>query len=173
MRFLLILIPLLMAAPPASAVDPREMLADPLLETRAREISKGLRCVVCQNQSIDDSDATLARDLRVLVRERLRRIHGGGSVLRQFMEEHGPVRLTEGLAPGGRHGHVRAFGGAFRRSQGIGALQLRLGRSKGVGHEKEGSAHRSPDFDPVTLRNKFQVCEGSVVVSRRDRAAGK
>ncbi len=56
---------------PAGAVDPREKLADPALEARARDISKGLRCVVCQNQSIDDSDATLARDLRLLVRDRL------------------------------------------------------------------------------------------------------
>ncbi len=47
------------------------MLADPVLEARAREISAGLRCLVCQNQSIDDSDADLARDLRLLVRERL------------------------------------------------------------------------------------------------------
>ncbi len=58
-------------AGPAGAVNPGEMLKDPLLELRARDISKELRCVVCQNQSIDDSDATLARDLRVLVRERL------------------------------------------------------------------------------------------------------
>jgi cytochrome c-type biogenesis protein CcmH/NrfF len=55
----------------ASAVQPDEVLADPALETRAREISAELRCLVCQNQSIDDSDADLARDLRVLVRERL------------------------------------------------------------------------------------------------------
>ena len=53
------------------AVDPQEMLRDPDLEQRARNISKDIRCVVCQNQSIDDSDATLARDLRVLVRQRL------------------------------------------------------------------------------------------------------
>lgn len=53
------------------AVDPDEKLADPKLEERAREISKELRCLVCQNQSIDDSDAELAKDLRVLVRERL------------------------------------------------------------------------------------------------------
>lgn len=53
------------------AVDPREMLADPALEARAREIGRELRCLVCQNQSIDDSDADLARDLRMLVRERL------------------------------------------------------------------------------------------------------
>ncbi|MBT7941838.1 MAG: cytochrome c-type biogenesis protein CcmH, partial [Alphaproteobacteria bacterium] len=56
---------------PAHAVNPDEILSDPVLETRAREISKGLRCLVCQNQSIDDSDAGLAQDLRILVRERL------------------------------------------------------------------------------------------------------
>jgi cytochrome c-type biogenesis protein CcmH len=55
----------------AFAVQPDEVLKDPVLERRAREISSGLRCLVCQNQSIDDSDADLARDLRVLVRERL------------------------------------------------------------------------------------------------------
>ena len=56
---------------PAVAVDPSEMLNDPTLESRARGISKDLRCVVCQNQSIDDSDARLARDLRLLVRDRI------------------------------------------------------------------------------------------------------
>jgi cytochrome c-type biogenesis protein CcmH len=57
---------------PAYAVNPDEMLKDPALETRAREISSHLRCLVCQNQSIDDSNAELARDLRLLVRERLK-----------------------------------------------------------------------------------------------------
>lgn len=57
--------------PTARAVTPDEMLKDPALESRAREISQKLRCVVCQNQSIDDSSAPLAKDLRVLVRERL------------------------------------------------------------------------------------------------------
>ncbi len=56
---------------PAFAVSPDEVLADPVLESRARDLSAGLRCLVCQNQSIDDSDADLAKDLRVLVRERL------------------------------------------------------------------------------------------------------
>jgi cytochrome c-type biogenesis protein CcmH len=55
----------------AAAVQPGERLADPMLESRARAISAGLRCLVCQNQSIDDSDAPLARDLRLLVRDRL------------------------------------------------------------------------------------------------------
>lgn len=61
----------LAAATPALAVQPDEILKDQALEHRAREISGGLRCLVCQNQSIDDSDAPLAKDLRVLVRERL------------------------------------------------------------------------------------------------------
>ncbi|MFO1102708.1 MAG: cytochrome c-type biogenesis protein [Methylocystis sp.] len=64
--FALLLLPLT-----AHAVTPGEMLADPALEARAREITKELRCLVCQNQSIDDSDASLAQDLRVLVREKL------------------------------------------------------------------------------------------------------
>jgi cytochrome c-type biogenesis protein CcmH len=56
---------------PTLAVQPGEQLADPVLEARARTLSAELRCMVCQNQSIDDSDAALAHDLRVLVRERL------------------------------------------------------------------------------------------------------
>ena len=55
----------------ALALNPSEILSDPVLEARAREISAGLRCLVCQNQSIEDSDADLAHDLRVIVRERL------------------------------------------------------------------------------------------------------
>ncbi|WP_332681423.1 cytochrome c-type biogenesis protein [Bosea sp. (in: a-proteobacteria)] len=58
-------------AGPAIAVQPDEVLPDAALEQRARQLSGGLRCLVCQNQSIDDSDAPLARDLRILVRERL------------------------------------------------------------------------------------------------------
>lgn len=58
-------------ATPAYAVQPDEVLGDPVLESRARELSKGLRCVVCQNESIDESNADLARELRLVVRERL------------------------------------------------------------------------------------------------------
>lgn len=68
---LLTLAALLLPSIPALAVQPDEILADPALERRARVISAELRCLVCQNQSIDDSNAPLARDLRVLVRERL------------------------------------------------------------------------------------------------------
>lgn len=56
---------------PIWAVQPDEILADPVLELRARELSKGLRCLVCRNESIDESNADLARDLRLLVRERM------------------------------------------------------------------------------------------------------
>ena len=61
----------LLSAGPVAAVLPEEQLSDPVLEARARDISRELRCVVCQNQSIDDSDAPLAADLRAIVRERL------------------------------------------------------------------------------------------------------
>jgi cytochrome c-type biogenesis protein CcmH len=60
-----------MTALPAHAVQPNEMMSDPKLEARARSLSAQLRCMVCQNQSIDDSDAPLAHDIRVLIRERL------------------------------------------------------------------------------------------------------
>lgn len=68
MRILLIL---LLLTAPAFAVQPDERLADPALETRARALSRELRCVVCQNESIDESSATIARDLRLLLRQRL------------------------------------------------------------------------------------------------------
>ncbi|SDP21607.1 cytochrome c-type biogenesis protein [Afipia sp. GAS231] len=61
----------LMASPAAFAVQPDEIMGDPAKEARARDLSRELRCMVCQNQSIDDSEAPLARDLRLLVRERI------------------------------------------------------------------------------------------------------
>ncbi len=71
LRFLLVVLALL-SATPLHAVQVDEILPDPVLEARARDISSELRCMVCQNQSIDDSEAPLARDLRLLVRERLK-----------------------------------------------------------------------------------------------------
>ncbi|HMN51923.1 MAG TPA: cytochrome c-type biogenesis protein CcmH [Xanthobacteraceae bacterium] len=71
-RFVFIIVALFVFASPAFAVLPDEVLSDPALEARARALSQTLRCMVCQNQSIDDSDAPLARDLRILVRERLK-----------------------------------------------------------------------------------------------------
>ena len=71
MRALFLACMFALVALPVLAVDPDEVLDDPALEARARAISANLRCLVCQNQSIDDSDAELAKDLRVIVRERL------------------------------------------------------------------------------------------------------
>ena len=64
-------LPTLLVAPPALAVNPDETLSDPALEARARDLSAEIRCLVCQNQSIDESDAELAREMRLLIRERL------------------------------------------------------------------------------------------------------
>jgi cytochrome c-type biogenesis protein CcmH len=70
-RIILTVAALAVLAGPAAAVDPDEQLKDPKLEARAHALSKTLRCVVCQNQTIDDSDAALAHDLRVILRERI------------------------------------------------------------------------------------------------------
>ena len=69
--FLLAILALLLAAPAAQAIAPSEMLRDPVLEARARDLGKELRCPKCQNQSLDDSEAGIAVDLRRIVRERL------------------------------------------------------------------------------------------------------
>ena len=80
---------------PGLAVNPDEVLADPALESRAREISKGLRCLVCQNQSIDDSDADLAKDLRLLVRERLTAGDSNESVIQFVVSRYGDFVLLK------------------------------------------------------------------------------
>ncbi|MEO8685236.1 MAG: cytochrome c-type biogenesis protein [Devosia sp.] len=83
----------LVIAPAAWAVNPDEMLADPVLEQRARDISGELRCLVCQNQSIDDSDADLARDLRILVRERLTAGDSDEQVRQYLVDRYGEFVL--------------------------------------------------------------------------------
>lgn len=94
-RLLLTMALVLGVAAPAIAVDPREMLADPALEHRAREIGKELRCLVCQNQSIDDSDADLARDLRIIVRERLKVGESDSQVLAFVTARYGDYVLLK------------------------------------------------------------------------------
>lgn len=79
----------------AVAVQPDEVLGDPALEARARELSAGLRCLVCQNQSIDDSDAPLARDLRVLVRERLKAGASDDEIKDYVVERYGEYVLLK------------------------------------------------------------------------------
>jgi len=79
----------------ALAVQPDEKLADPALEARAREISKGLRCLVCQNETIDDSNADLARDLRLLVRERLTAGDNDEQVVQYVVDRYGEFVLLQ------------------------------------------------------------------------------
>jgi cytochrome c-type biogenesis protein CcmH len=95
MRSLCLIIALLtfVAAPCAMAVEPDEVLSDTTLEARARALSKELRCMVCQNQSIDDSEAPLARDLRILVRERLQAGDSDGQVIDFLVARYGEFVL--------------------------------------------------------------------------------
>ncbi|MEQ1670048.1 MAG: cytochrome c-type biogenesis protein [Hyphomicrobium sp.] len=84
-----------LAAPAAFAVTPDEMLKDPAMEARAREISQVLRCVVCQNQSIDDSNAPLAQDLRILVRDRLKAGDSNAAAIDFIVERYGNFVLLK------------------------------------------------------------------------------
>ena len=79
----------------ARAVQPDEVLQDPVLEARARAISEGLRCLVCQNQSIDDSEAPLAKDLRLLVRERLKQGDSDQQVVDFIVARYGEFVLLK------------------------------------------------------------------------------
>lgn len=79
----------------ALAVNPDEVLADPRLEARARELSAGLRCMVCQNQSIDGSDADLARDLRLLVRQRIMAGDSDEQVIDYIVSRYGEFVLLK------------------------------------------------------------------------------
>ena len=85
----------LLSTLPANAVNPNEILSEPALEARARDISKGLRCLVCQNQSIDDSDASLAKDLRVLVRERITAGDSNDQVVTYVVSRYGDFVLLK------------------------------------------------------------------------------
>src|SRR6186713_2144982 len=97
MRKLIVILAMLLlaafAAPAAYAVQPDEIMTDPAKEARARELSRELRCMVCQNQSIDDSDAPLARDLRLLVRERIASGESNSEVIEFLVARYGDFVL--------------------------------------------------------------------------------
>ena len=90
LAFLMICFPLV-----SYSVEPNEVLDDPILEERARNISKNLRCLVCQNESIDDSNASLAKDLRILVRERLVAGDTEDEVLNFIVDRYGEFALLK------------------------------------------------------------------------------
>lgn len=86
---------MLLAMPAVHAVQPDEIMSDPAKEARARDLSRELRCMVCQNQSIDDSDAPLARDLRLLVRERIAAGDSNSQVLDFLVARYGEFVLLK------------------------------------------------------------------------------
>jgi cytochrome c-type biogenesis protein CcmH len=94
MRSLVLVLSLLIAAP-LYAVQPSEVLDDPVMESRAREISKELRCLVCRNENIDESNAQLATDLRLLVRERLIDGDSNVQVINYIVERYGEYVLLK------------------------------------------------------------------------------
>jgi cytochrome c-type biogenesis protein CcmH len=126
----------LLGAVPAGAVQPDEVLSDPVLESRARELSKGLRCLVCRNESIDESHADLARDLRLLLRERLVAGDSDDEAMTFIVDRYGEYVL---LTPttGGSNLILWIAGPAMLGAGGlIAALYLRR-RGRGDGPEAE------------------------------------
>jgi cytochrome c-type biogenesis protein CcmH len=95
MRKLVVAALLLALSTPAFAVNPDEMLKDPAKEARARELGAGLRCLVCQNQSIDESDADLAKDLRIIVRERIQAGDSDEQVKKFVVDRYGDYVLLK------------------------------------------------------------------------------
>ena len=128
---------------PGFAVRPDEMLKDPALETRARAISAELRCLVCQNQSIDDSDADLAHDLRVLVRDRLSAGDSDAAVMDYLVQRYGEFIL---LRPVFSPGNALLWTGPFLIVlAGAGVLAFRTRR-------KPGPEARLTDAEEAKLR---------------------
>ena len=110
------------------AVEPSEMLADPALEARARAISAGLRCLVCQNESIEDSNADLAHDLRVLVRERIKAGDTDQAATQYIVDRYGEfVLLRPVLAP---HTLILWFAAPAIALVGLGSLLIMARRKR-------------------------------------------
>lgn len=134
LRSLAVLLCLALAWPlvtPAHAVQPDEVLDDPALEDRARDLSRGLRCVVCQNESIDESNADLARELRLVVRERLVEGDSDEEVLNYLVERYGEFVLLKPRTDGWNMVLWLSGPALFLIALGIGAAYIR-GRSNAV-----------------------------------------
>ncbi len=148
LRTLLATLALMLAAQPAAAVQPDEVLDDPALEARAREISAELRCMVCRNESIDESNADLARDMRLLVRERLLAGDTNAQVMDYIVERYGEYAL---LRPTTRGSNIILWVSApvlFALSLGGALLYLRR-RSRAAAPDPELSAAERRRLDAL------------------------
>ncbi len=135
---------------PALAVQPDERLADPALESRARALSTDLRCLVCQNQSIDDSDAPLAKDLRLLVRERLQAGDSDTQVMSFIVDRYGEFVL---LRPSfGWHTLLLWLAPVFVLAGGIALAYRTLHRT-----QERSAATSSSDERPLTAEEKKEL----------------
>ena len=131
------------------AVQPGEALADPVLETRARALSAELRCMVCQNQSIDISDADLARDLRILVRERLSAGDSDGEVLDYIVSRYGEFVL---LKPRLSLRNALLWGAPVLLLLGGGVVLFLAGRSRKRIEQTALSAQENAALDEILRR---------------------
>ncbi len=137
----LILILCLLAAP-VWAVEPDEILEDPALEARARSLSKGLRCMVCRNESIDESNADLARDLRLLVRERLVAGDSDREVIAYVVDRYGEFVLLRPTGTGSNLALWLAGPAMLVAALGVSAVYLRRrsnlqGRGENLSEDEE------------------------------------
>jgi cytochrome c-type biogenesis protein CcmH len=143
--------------PAAKAVEPDELLQNPQLESRARDISAGLRCLVCQNQSIDDSNAGLAKDLRILVRERLTKGDDDDQVVDFVVARYGEfVLLKPRFSP---HNYILWFGPAALLALGIfmarGAVRKSKIKVEEAASEPQGlSADEEARLNDILGKNK-------------------
>ncbi|MBV1866305.1 MAG: cytochrome c-type biogenesis protein CcmH [Marinosulfonomonas sp.] len=137
-----ILVILLFLATPLWAVQPDEILADPALETRARELSKGLRCPVCQSESIDESNADIARDLRLLLRERLVAGDSDAAAIEFMVARYGEYILLKPTTGGANFILWISGPVLLLAALGVGLVYLR-GRQKGRAPEALSEAEKT------------------------------
>jgi cytochrome c-type biogenesis protein CcmH len=137
-----LILALILAASPAFAVNPDEVLDDPALESRARDISAGLRCVVCQGENIDESNAAIARDLRLLVRERLVAGDTDAQVVDFVVERYGEYVLMKPTT-GGANILLWGAGPALFLLAAIGAVVYLRRRATSTGPEGLSEAEKA------------------------------
>ena len=143
-----LLIALMLLVTPALAVQPDEILSDPVLEERARDLSKGLRCLVCRNESIDESNASLARDLRILLRERLVAGDSDQEAVDFIVDRYGEYVLLNPPASG-----------STWLLWGAGPLMLLLAAGLGYGYLRGRSRASAPDQTPLSPEEQARLDE--------------